>query len=309
MKRLPFLLNYGYLIAMISGRTEIRELKNTGEIKNWLKSLDERGQTTIALDIEGEFNLHCYGEHLCLIQIFDGKDKLIIDPIKLNEPDKYREIFEKRELLKIMYDSLSDASLLKNEYGIKVKSILDLRPAVTLLEFQKQSLSNVQETALGLKAINKKKFQKYNWMNRPVNPEAMEYAMGDVIHLYKLKDELFQRLISRDLMEKFIHKNIMIQNGIIKNNKPDRYKRAKGYRHLSNTGQRLFRDFFTIRDRFAQKVNRPPDYVFRNADLLSLCKDEVKNISRIESGINPRINEKIRKQFAAELRIAAGMEG
>ena len=35
---------------------------------------------SIAVDFEGEFNLHIYGEHLCLIQIFDGSVYYIIDP-------------------------------------------------------------------------------------------------------------------------------------------------------------------------------------------------------------------------------------
>ena len=40
-----------------------------------ISSLDE-----IAVDFEGEFNLHIYGEHLCLIQIFDKSNYYIIDP-------------------------------------------------------------------------------------------------------------------------------------------------------------------------------------------------------------------------------------
>ena len=34
----------------------------------------------IAVDFEGEFNLHIYGDQLCLIHIFEGKDFFIIDP-------------------------------------------------------------------------------------------------------------------------------------------------------------------------------------------------------------------------------------
>jgi ribonuclease D len=34
----------------------------------------------IAVDFEGEFNLHVYGEHLCLIQVYDGDVFYIIDP-------------------------------------------------------------------------------------------------------------------------------------------------------------------------------------------------------------------------------------
>ena len=39
----------------------VRELQNENEINKWLKKLETGGTDVIALDIEGEFNLHCYG--------------------------------------------------------------------------------------------------------------------------------------------------------------------------------------------------------------------------------------------------------
>lgn len=43
------------------------------------------GTQQVAMDFEGEFNLHCYGEHLCLIQIFDGQNFYLIDPLSADE--------------------------------------------------------------------------------------------------------------------------------------------------------------------------------------------------------------------------------
>jgi ribonuclease D len=34
--------------------------------------MEQQGINTIAMDFEGEINLHIYGEHLCLIQVFDS---------------------------------------------------------------------------------------------------------------------------------------------------------------------------------------------------------------------------------------------
>ena len=49
--------------------------------KDLLAKLDQwNGLERIAVDFEGEFNLHIYGEHLCLIQVYDGKGYYIIDP-------------------------------------------------------------------------------------------------------------------------------------------------------------------------------------------------------------------------------------
>ena len=56
------------------------EIKSSLELRTYLKKFDEKGEHTIALDIEAENNLHAYGEKLCLVQIFDGVDSIIIDP-------------------------------------------------------------------------------------------------------------------------------------------------------------------------------------------------------------------------------------
>ena len=279
----------------------IRELNSREAIRRYLNSLEERGQTAIALDLEGEFNLHCYGEHLCLIQIYDGRESLIVDPVRLTSPDDYREIFEKRGLMKIMYDSASDGSLLKNECGIDLKSVLDLRPAVSLLEFQKQGLSSVLEETLGLPPVNKKRFQMYNWMKRPLDPGAMEYAMGDVIHLFELKEELFRRLREKDLFDQYLLQNLMVQNGEIKSNKTDRHLKAKGYRRLKPRQQKLFKEVFELRDAWARKVNRPPDYVFRNQELLRLCQEDIRDPEFIRKNINARLDSRSREELLARM--------
>ena len=137
----------------------VTELKTKEEIDQYLDTMSDSNPDMIAIDIEGEFNLHCYGEHLCLVQIYDGTNEIIIDPFKLKDFAALKSIFEKRDLLKIMYDATSDAALLSVEYGIRIKSILDLRPAVMLLDYQKQSLSNVLAAELGIDPGNKKSFK------------------------------------------------------------------------------------------------------------------------------------------------------
>ena len=279
----------------------IRELKNQNEINQYLNQLEAEERNIIALDIEGEFNLHCYGEHLCLIQIFDGRENIIIDPIRLKKPTEYRAVFERRNLLKIMYDSSSDASLLKNEYGIRLKSVLDLRPAVSLLDFPKQGLSSVLEETLGIPSVNKKRFQMYNWMKRPVEPGSLEYALGDVIHLFNLKEDLFNRLREKNRMDEYLLQNLMVQNTEIKNNHNDRHLKAKGYRSLKPEQQLLFKTVFDIRDSWAKKVNRPPDYVFRNGDLLNLCLEDIRDPGFIRRGVNARLDAKTREAFSTDM--------
>src|SRR4030042_2807828 len=104
-------------------------IKNRGELISYLYSLKDQKNCVIALDIEAELNLHAFGEKLCLIQIFDGANRVIIDPLEIDN-HTLKILFESRNILKIVYDASSDSSLLKTTYNIEIKSLLDLRPAV-----------------------------------------------------------------------------------------------------------------------------------------------------------------------------------
>jgi ribonuclease D len=276
----------------------IIELKTDSEIYDYLDALDKHNRKIIAVDVEAELNLHCYGEHLCLIQIFDLENEIIIDPFKFKNGEGIKRLFEKRDLLKIMYDSLSDAALLEAAYGIKLHSVLDLRPAVALLKYPKQSLAHILSEELGNAPLNKKSFQQYNWMRRPINKAAIEYAMGDVRYLFRLKDVLFDKLKNNGLLDTYILQNLMLQDGT--NNKKvklAKYEKAKGYHRLDKNQQEMFKEIFILRDAFAKKLDKPPDYVFSNVKLLELCKNNIKDPAFVEQGINPKIKRSIQDEI------------
>ena len=113
-------------------------IDNDSDLLSYLKKIEDKKVQTIALDIEAESNLHAYGERLCLAQIFDGVDNIIIDPFNITT-DSLKRLFENSNILKVMYDAGSDLSLLKNTIGIEIKSILDLRPASELLDYEKKA--------------------------------------------------------------------------------------------------------------------------------------------------------------------------
>ena len=43
----------------------------------------EKGVASVAMDFEEESNLHVYGEHVCIIQLFDGSCYYILDALAL----------------------------------------------------------------------------------------------------------------------------------------------------------------------------------------------------------------------------------
>jgi ribonuclease D len=254
-------------------------IKDRRDLISYINSLNDQKNCVIALDIEAELNLHAYGEKLCLIQIFDGTSRIIIDPLEIDN-HTLKALFESRNILKIMYDASSDSSLLKNAYNLDIKSVLDLRPAVELLNLDKQDLHSVIAAELGITLTRKLKFQRYNWTRRPIDKEAIDYAINDVIYLFELKDALLSKLHTGNLLDVFILKNLQVQNKDYARNPGDRYRKMKGYHGLSHDEKGIFRKIFDVREKYARMCNMPSYNVIKREDLIDIARG-VKHIDEI----------------------------
>ena len=89
----------------------------------------------IAVDFECEFNLHIYGEHLCLIQIFDGTDYYIIDPRSGRLGSDTLCAFFTSPVRKVWFDCQSDNALVYKKYGVSISNIVDIRVYALTLGF------------------------------------------------------------------------------------------------------------------------------------------------------------------------------
>jgi ribonuclease D len=251
----------------MSSYTYIRD--NTG-FQRYLERLKERGVRSMALDIEGEFNLHVYGERFCLLQLFDGSEEAVVDPVAVSG-DLLKRLLEDRDLLKITYDSASDRVLMAKTHGIIMNSILDLKPAVELLEFPKQDLKSVLETALGIQESgSKKRFQQYNWTRRPIDPGALDYALQDVRHLFALKDALLSRLSEKGRIDLYILENLKRQDQLPDVDRKAGVLRSGRFKRLSGAQKTAFERIFDIRERHARELDLPPNTVVANNDLFAV---------------------------------------
>ncbi|MFW6209188.1 MAG: HRDC domain-containing protein [Spirochaetota bacterium] len=276
---------------------EYKQINSKNALQAYVDTLRSEQRTSIALDLEGEFNLHVYGERLCLIQVYDGRDAVIIDPLKI-ETNALKLLFEDEKLLKVMWDASSDMSLLVNGYDTTIKSVLDLRPAADVLDFPKKDYSSVLQSVLGVETKTKKKFQRYNWLRRPIDPEAIEYAIDDVRHIPALRDELFNRLYAAGQLEDFFHRNLIVQNRNYLRIPGQRHKKMKGYRYLKKPQQELLRRLFDLRDRHARRLDLPPHNVIPNPDLMQLSRRE---LSPEKLQFARRIREQDRRRIVEEL--------
>ncbi|MCK5200287.1 MAG: HRDC domain-containing protein [Spirochaetales bacterium] len=271
-------------------------IKSDDDLIQYRKYIDHSNITIVSMDFEGEYNLHIYGETLCLIQIYDGNKYFVIDPFGISK-DELAKTLEDRKIMKIFYDANSDSKLLYKQYGIKMQAVYDLKLLVDLLDFERKGLDAVISGLLGITISKKKQFQRYNWTVRPVDKDAMQYALSDVEHLFVLKKKLFEMIEQEGKTEELI-------NSIIKKSVDFDRKTIPGilksfdYRKLRSAEKNLLKKIFEIREEIAKELNVPPNLVMTKSQLFGASKDfqTIKNLD-----FNRRIPRNIRNKFIRQL--------
>ncbi|MBR6235220.1 MAG: 3'-5' exonuclease, partial [Spirochaetales bacterium] len=58
-------------------------ISKASDLKALVLRWKNQGVESVAMDFEEESNLHCYGEHVCIIQLYDKSDYYILDALAL----------------------------------------------------------------------------------------------------------------------------------------------------------------------------------------------------------------------------------
>jgi ribonuclease D len=236
-----------------------------------------QGTDLLAMDFEGEFNLHIYGEHLCLVQLFDGNSFYLIDPFKVT-PEGLKSFFEDPYFEKIMFDCASDSALVRKEFGIQLQHIYDIRVPALALGYT-GNLSGLVHRYLGEQEEkpngSKKKNQMTNWLVRPLKDDQVQYALSDVAHLIELKGILQSAIAEQGLEEKVnaTMKTVALQK------RPDRpgWTKFSSWKYLNRKEKAYLKQFFIARDTLARKYNVPAVRILDKHLLLEMAKNPPEN--------------------------------
>lgn len=246
------------------------------------ESLEKR-EKSIAVDFEEECNLHVYGEHISIIQVFDGERFYIIDMLSGKVGKKGLERFFSSSIEKIWFECHSDLRILYNKYAVKAEHVYDLRVLAKALG-NIHSLSDVKSQFLGREIEQgKKKNQMQNWMKRPLSDSMIDYALSDVKDLFALRvrlDELVDEKKKRKQVE-----DAMKSVARIKEQVPS-WMKICNIRMLSRNEKIYLKNFFYARERVAERFNTPAVNVLKKKEIIRLAKKEIKNEGILEAELS-----------------------
>ena len=249
--------------------------------------LRARRCTRLAIDVEGENNLHRYGIHVSLIQLFDGERGFIIDALAVRNTKHLSQILVKAPWTLVWFDAGNDLLSFQHALGIKPSPILDLALAARLLG-KKGGLHAF--TPRSDSASAKDRLQKANWMRRPLSPALLDYAISDVADLFPLADSLMVELEKKRLMAEFQAKNLAAQEMDRTWDPFPNYVRIPGFKYLDPEDKRLCRLLWCARELYARERDLPPMNVASKEDLRRMVDRGKRTAGEIARFLNENRN-------------------
>lgn len=257
-------------------------LDSDEKIFSFISSLSQKA---IAVDLEGEFNLHIYGEHLCLIQIYDGQNYYIIDPRSKDVSEKALIAFFSSDIEKVWFDAQSDNSLIFKNYDITINNVFDVRALAKALGFM-GNLISLEETFLSIKKdnVDKKRLQQTNWLKRPLTDEQICYALSDVEYLLNLKEVLL-----KEVQEKGFTKNaeVLLKSACKKPKLTPPWTKLCSPRELNKEQKIALKEYFIARDVVAKRFNVPAYMVLDKHKVIELAKKCPRSLDEVYSIVGP----------------------
>ncbi len=241
----------------------------------FLERFSSNGDFSLAVDFEEESNLHIYGEHLCLIQIYDGAAYYLVDAWVLSRDSEGREALRallENPVCKIMYSCQSDAAIARKSLGIILRNVYDVRVVASALGYEGGLLELIR-SVLGIEVPQgKHKFQRSNWTRRPLTEEMKEYALGDVRYLFSLKDSLEEILGSKSAALRSDVHHALKHCAEQKHKDRPGWEKLPGYRNLSREEKVFARFFFEARDQIAKRENLPASNILEKSLIVEMAK-------------------------------------
>lgn len=247
-------------------------ISTQSDLVNLLDGLKAGPCSVPGIDLEAD-NLHRYAEQLCLVQVTDGENYELVDPLAIDDLSPLRDFLETATLW--MHGADFDMTLFKREFDLLPEMIFDTQIAARLLGVRKFSYANLVDQYFDVQLS--KSSQKENWGQRPLPDKMCEYAKNDVRYLLPMGAKLEEQLHEKGRYQWFVEscKAAMDRVREREEQREDPW-RIQGSGKLDSCGLNYLKAVWEWRDQEACNWDRPAFMVARNKQLIDWSLDLVR---------------------------------
>ncbi len=208
---------------------------------------------------------------LGLVQISDGKQVWLIDPLATGPLDPLTRLFSNPDIVKILHAPSEDLDVLLHTTGAVPDPLFDTQIACAMLgQSLQMGYHKTVEWLLDV-AIDKGETRS-NWCHRPLRPAQIRYAALDVCLL-----PMMQRILQQRLQDLGRHSWLaedcarLLGKARTPADPEQSWKRLNGNGRLDGTSLAILKSLATWRDREAEKQNLARGFILKDNDLMTIA--------------------------------------
>lgn len=288
---------------MPDGTMDFTWVEDTATLEAWVQRLV--AEPRVALDTESN-SMHAYFERICLVQISTPHVDLLIDALAV-DLRALDPLLVAESTQKVMHGADYDVLSFKRSHGVGLRSLFDTGIAARVLGWPHCGLAAILDERLGVSVD--KRFQRYDWGQRPLSVEALNYACSDTHHLLAIQamaEEELQASGRADLFHHACERQTKVEPRP-RTFDPDGFWRIKGAELLKGRGLAALRRLYGYRDQLGRALDRPVYRVVADPVLVVLARKRPKTIAELEAirGVPKPLLARHAEELLEVLRAAA----
>lgn len=236
---------------------------------------------------------------LGLIQIFDGQQCWLIDPVALESLDELGAVFSNPAIIKVFHSCSEDLEVLQHVMGVLPQPLFDTQIAAALSGFGfSRGYAALVDDMLGLHVP--KGETRSDWLQRPLSEAQLGYAASDVYYLLPVYHLLVAALKKLDRTMWMVEEMAaLVERSIQTDETADYYRKVKGAWKLETKGLLVLQKLCQWRELEARQRNRPRNRLIADRTLLDIAisqptnKQSLGNIEGVFPGFLRRYGDKL----------------
>ena len=262
-------------------------IKNNKELDQFIAKIKNKKKFYFDTEFERRST---YKAIISIVVIFDGKNIGVIDCLekKINFKKIFKILNKKKNTL-IIHSSRQDLEIFLSIVKKISFNVFDTQIAALFNGYRETP--SYKKLVQDFCRVNiDKSLQKENWLKRPISEERINYLINDVYYLRIIFNKLNNKLIKKNKLKSF---NKLIKREVYKISHEDYpviFKKKLGNNILNN---KKFIKIISLRNKIAQKINLPKNWVFSDKDIIRNLKNEKTSI--ISKNLNKNNNKKLLK--------------
>jgi ribonuclease D len=237
--------------------------------------------TLIAFDTEF-VSEDSYRPKLCLIQVAAGNHLAIIDPVHVDQTDRFWEFLTEPGRTVVAHAAREESRFCYRFTGKPISGLFDTQLAAGFVGMEYPASLGTLVQRLVNKTLPKGE-TRTNWCRRPLTRDQITYALHDVTDLLEMYEKLSAMTEKLDRRSWLDEETEIFQQKVIDAETRENWRRVSGSSGLNARQLETVRQLWLWRENRAQTMDRLPRRVLRDDLIVELARRGLTDQKRIKS--------------------------